>query len=410
MKVFYSWQSDTPTKVGHSFIREALDEAIKIITDEMSLDEAQRDAFQIDHDTKGVLGSPPVTDTILNKIIEADIFVADVTLTGHAFEKKRLINSNVAYELGYAHAQLSDQALLKVMNVHYGTPDYLPFDLQHRRWPVPFNLPPDATREQRRTEKKKLSKDLSKILRGYVGNLPSKTEYQPIPSSYNPAVYWEKNQILVDDSTLNKKLSYQNDIPLIYLHMWPDKNLEDLKGVQLSGQGMPTLYPLIRSSVRSRCRNKYGLISYNTHNEQDVTSSTQVFKNREIWGIDSYSVSKKLRGDKEFIPTQLVEEGIRKSLNNYLDCAKNTLNYTRVVHIRFGIVGAAGLSLAVPYDHFWEDTIGKIFEDLSITLSIDSEDEESITEALLTIYELIFDAAGQERPQNLYDFPKKYRG
>lgn len=51
MKVFYSWQSDTPAKVGRTFIRDALEAAIA----GLHLEDAVRP--EIDQDTKGVLGS-----------------------------------------------------------------------------------------------------------------------------------------------------------------------------------------------------------------------------------------------------------------------------------------------------------------------------------------------------------------
>jgi hypothetical protein len=84
MKVFYSWQSDTPAKVGRTFIREALEAAIA----GLELEDAERP--EIDRDTKGVLGSPVIADTIFRKIREARVVVADVTLTGHTPDGKSL--------------------------------------------------------------------------------------------------------------------------------------------------------------------------------------------------------------------------------------------------------------------------------------------------------------------------------
>src|SRR5215469_11748515 len=115
MKVFYSWQSDSSAKVGRTFIREALEAAIA----GLELEDARRP--EIDQDTKGVLGSPVIADTIFQKIREAKVVVADVTLTGHTPDGKSLCNSNVAIELGYALGIHGDAILLKVMNSHYGS-------------------------------------------------------------------------------------------------------------------------------------------------------------------------------------------------------------------------------------------------------------------------------------------------
>lgn len=101
----------------------------------MNLDEADRPS--VDQDTQGVLGSPAIAETIFEKIRTSDLVVVDVTLVGETPRGKRLINSNVAYELGYAHSCHGDQVLIAVMNTYYGTPGDLPFDMKHRRWPSP---------------------------------------------------------------------------------------------------------------------------------------------------------------------------------------------------------------------------------------------------------------------------------
>ena len=47
--MFYSWQSDTPPKVGRTFIRDALEATIA----GLQLEDAERP--EIDRDTKGVI-------------------------------------------------------------------------------------------------------------------------------------------------------------------------------------------------------------------------------------------------------------------------------------------------------------------------------------------------------------------
>ena len=162
LKIFYSWQSDTEPKANRMFIREALKAAIA----GLDLQEAERP--EIDQDTKGVLGSPVVADTIFKKIEAAAVVVADVTLTGSTPAGKRLCNSNVAIELGYALGIHGDEVLLKVMNVHYGPPQDLPFDLTHRRWPVQYDLAPDADHSHRKQAGDLLAQELRQILRQYL--------------------------------------------------------------------------------------------------------------------------------------------------------------------------------------------------------------------------------------------------
>jgi hypothetical protein len=157
-RVFYSWQSDTDARTNRSFIRSAL----KVAIDELDIEDADRP--EIDQDTSGVLGAPIIAETIFGKIRDASIFVADVTLTGSTDAGKRLCNSNVALELGYALGVLGDDVFINIMNTHYGPPEDLPFDLAHRRWPLQYTLKPDATKTERDEARNALSLRLSPII------------------------------------------------------------------------------------------------------------------------------------------------------------------------------------------------------------------------------------------------------
>src|SRR5437016_3034378 len=105
MKIFWSWQSDTPGKIGRFLIRDALKEAIEQLKQAPDIQEPIRDALHLDHDVKDVAGSPDLVRTILEKIEGSEVVIADVTLVGKvsAFDEfgeslsgKKLINSNVA--------------------------------------------------------------------------------------------------------------------------------------------------------------------------------------------------------------------------------------------------------------------------------------------------------------------------
>src|SRR5271166_3316347 len=154
MKVFWSWQSDTPGKIGRHFIRDALNAAIEQLKQTPDVQEPTeretRSAMHLDQDRKGISGSPDLARVILEKIEQSAVFVADVTPVGETSNEKqrtqpkKLINPNVAIELGYALHALSDRALLMVMNDQYGSRADLPFDLQSKAGPIMFSLPPDA--------------------------------------------------------------------------------------------------------------------------------------------------------------------------------------------------------------------------------------------------------------------------
>src|SRR5438876_805526 len=151
MKVFWSWQSDTLGKIGRHLVRDALTEAIAVLKQPNDIEEPSerdaREALHLDHDRKGVSGSPDLAATIFRKIDQTTVFVADVTLVGEAPSAsakageggaKELINSNVGIEYGYALHALGDTAILMIQNRHFGEREALPFDLKHKSGPIQY--------------------------------------------------------------------------------------------------------------------------------------------------------------------------------------------------------------------------------------------------------------------------------
>ena len=127
--IFYSWQSDLPSKENRNLIEDSLKRALKAI----HRDESEKVEPVLDRDTMGVSGSPDITDSIFAKITMSDIFVADVSLINSDSEGKMTSNPNVLLELGYAIAQLGWDRIILVQNTVYGGPELLPFDLRGRR-------------------------------------------------------------------------------------------------------------------------------------------------------------------------------------------------------------------------------------------------------------------------------------
>lgn len=69
MKIFWSWQSDTPGKIGRHFVRRALSRAIEELKETPEIEERSEipPGLHIDHDRKGVVGSPDLARLILPK-------------------------------------------------------------------------------------------------------------------------------------------------------------------------------------------------------------------------------------------------------------------------------------------------------------------------------------------------------
>src|SRR5208282_1709687 len=128
----------------------------------------------VDSDTQGVAGQPPIVETIFKKIDTASVFVADMTFVGKRIDGRSTPNPNVLIEYGWALKTLGHQRIIAVMNIAYGEPtnDNLPFDLQHVRRPIPYNLSETATPETKAKEKQKLATVLKAAIRASLETVP----------------------------------------------------------------------------------------------------------------------------------------------------------------------------------------------------------------------------------------------
>lgn len=400
MKVFYSWQSDTESKVNRAFIREALETAIE----GLGLEDAERP--EVDQDTKGVLGSPPIADTIFRKIREANVVVADVTLTGQTASGKRLCNSNVAIELGYALGVHGHEVLLKVMNTNYGPPQDLPFDLAHRRWPVQYNLSPDAGPADRRKVRDALVHELRQILNAYLAaNRAPADVFAPTPSTYNAAAYWQLGEGLVEVDTREGagSLAYAAEEPLVYLHIWPTERIPPLTSGILGDYSKSTMEPLCGGrNGWSWERNRHGVLTYATYKDSpQLASSTQVFRSGEVWGVNNYLLRDKEPRGQKYVPTVAYEQGLRSSLEIYLKAARDHFGYPARIMVESGLVNVADFKLAMS-NYFW----GPIYNDVIVQAEIDLDTPDTVKAALLKIYEQVFDSAGRPRPKSHNNFPQ----
>lgn len=208
-KVFYSWQSDLPKNETSSFIQKCINDAIK---------KASKAANGIeiiaDRDTKGLTGSPTIPQTILEKIDECEIFIADISLVNkykscavnrvelqvdtkendadspenenEEIEKgiKYTPNPNVLIELGYAIKRLGWSRIICFINTDYGRIEDLPFDIDHQRV-TDYSL--------KNSEITKVKKELSAIITYTILEfaekppLPKKGKAYHIIGSYNPS-------------------------------------------------------------------------------------------------------------------------------------------------------------------------------------------------------------------------------
>lgn len=172
MKIFWSWQSDTPGKVGRFLVRDALNDAIEKLKQAPDIQDAVRQDLHLDQDIQGATGSPDLARTIFDKIEKSEVVVADVTIVGKTEDSDGLVNSNVAIELGYALHACTDGRVVLVFNKHYGMYEDLPFDLRHKGGAVVFDLAPGADRKEIEAQRKTLCDDLVRKLTPFLQQPP----------------------------------------------------------------------------------------------------------------------------------------------------------------------------------------------------------------------------------------------
>ena len=129
-RVFFSWQSDR-TDVKKAIQRELDTVATKLKKEDINL--------IIDHDTRDRVGTQNIDVEVLQKILNCDIFIADITPVCKIFSKndasipaKLIPNPNVMYESGYALAHKGLSKMIFLASLQHGeTIAQLPFDINH---------------------------------------------------------------------------------------------------------------------------------------------------------------------------------------------------------------------------------------------------------------------------------------
>jgi hypothetical protein len=170
-KIFWSWQNDYAPNACRYFIRDALFAATDVAGKDLGLQDAERP--EVDQDTQNTPGMVDIIATILKKISQSAVFVADVTPVGSTDSGKALPNPNVLLELGWALNALGPDRIIAIINTASGfTPDDLPFDIRHRR-AMPYTLDENADSSTRAAAKKSLIANLTYAL---TANLASHIE------------------------------------------------------------------------------------------------------------------------------------------------------------------------------------------------------------------------------------------
>ena len=399
--VFYAWQSDRPPNINRNFIRKALDDAATRLTKDASIDAE----VIIDADTEGVVGTPPVTETILKKIANADIFLPDLTFVAKTESDKLIPNPNVMIEYGFALHALTFEAMMPVMNTHFGLPIDLPFDLGHVRHPTQYELSPNVADSERRAMREKFSTTLEGILRLMINHrlksARTDSAFVPWPPVRPPAFFFQPQEVLANfGNPGEQELRFKRN-RAIYLRLYPSYGDQPFVGITRAVQAAKRLMPLQRVLHSPSVQNRWGAINVDPHGD-GITSFTQVFESGELWGVSERPFRS---GGEPFLGAIAVEKDFTKPLENYRFVCQQELQLRPPFTIEFGATGLNGLHLVVPSVELSSgEYAGPMLKDnISYKAELQSFDWNEWQSALREFLIRLYDLAARDRSQVLTD-------
>ncbi|MBL8805550.1 MAG: hypothetical protein JNN22_01790 [Rhodospirillales bacterium] len=359
MKMFWSWQLDTPAVIGKRFIRDALDSAIKDLRNELTVEECERpDELHVDQDKQGIPGSPDIFPTILAKIEVSTIVIADVTSVGKSIREKKQINPNVAIELGYALKCLSDRKLIMIFNRHYGNFEDLPFDLRHKGGGVSFNLSPDASKEEIKTEAGQLKGALKVAIRDIIkeesalkkvttSNVAS--EFARLPAEFGISLPFGRATDFCQDIDTNKPVRPATG-SVTFVRIAPlrpqtkQSHVETLYAVRNNG-----LHPVGHHNFSNGSfgRSAIGAFSYwfNTDDRRDAQCFLLLTPDGEIWSA-RLGIENRISDFPVSIPGEAIQNFLPESLNQYASYLFKRIPDSSGFWVQAGFDGIKGVQLA----------------------------------------------------------------
>lgn len=412
--IFYSWQSDLPSGVNRSFIESALQQAIQQINKGLNVEDSQRlPDVELDKDTKGVTGSPPIVETIFKKISNAVAVVADVSYVGRTDAHRPVPNPNVLIEYGWALSELSHGSIVAVMNTAFGEPSWesLPFNMRHLRWPLTYCLGASDSAEQKKTARDELAKALAAALRPIVerrlANQPSEgTAFaDQTPATWSPSAFWGLNEPFARRTsawgTANLNV---HDGEHLYLRLIPSKPIGPLNPTDaVKILERTDLQPMSdQRSGRAVGRNRYGAyVAFEDKGE--LWMVTQLLKTGELWGIEALTIEKQIHMARSkvafgYVPCSAFERVFVSSLTNYLTFAKDVLKLERPLKYLAGLTRVQTFKMAVPQDRFGALFFGDFLENnIEYSGIIDTYDATPIR-TLRPFFDHVWRESGLERP------------
>lgn len=413
MKVFWSWQSDTPGRTGRHLVRDCLQAAIDALNRERAeaseIEEpAVRDTMELDHDRKGVKGSPGLADTIYAKIREAAVVVCDVTPVAELIagdgRTKKVTNPNVAIELGYAQGTRGDDRVLMVLNLAHGRHEDLAFDLRHKTGILAYSLPGDAESADITAEKKRFTALLVDALRPYAEE-PAEPAAAPAPfvraaSTSDSARWWAPGEVLGHHRGGTDLVGPTG--PLLYLRLMPTRAVPAIAGPDLRDHA--SRFTTFEGGFNLE-RNRYGIVLLRHVGGEDgdpveVWAATQLFETGEVWAVDAYHLrDERGRGPGwPYVPIGAVERQTYRMLRQTVGSMVEIFGTPLPIAMEFGMAPAVGFRLPLGNQN-WS---GECFDAaIRIEAQLIGLDDATIAAQTASLFVQFWGRFGEHRPADM---------
>jgi hypothetical protein len=419
MKVFWAWQSDHPREISRDVVRTALEAAIEHLKQEKKVFEApeeSRGELHLDHDTKGLTGSPDVARSILEKIQDCTVFVGDISIVGKAPDKpgnegvkpgRPLINSNVAIEYGFALRKLTDSAVIGVMNEAFGGPEDLPFDIIQKRWPIRYRLMEEATKAEIDAARQHLKAQFTTALKGFIGKPeaeePTFEEMQP---QIGKAFYFRSGETLGYCNQIGDDM-YMPFRDVLFMRLIPTKPLARPVSEKATLNNIYRYGAMGNQAGVIPIVNQYGAMCFSPAGAtNNVDALTQYFPNGEVWAINADIMRQGDRANERWYVLTSAEQAFLNALNCGCHYLKNVANAEWPIKVVAGVVGMKGRVLAITGTTL--GGYGKMMNDaVDLTMILRDDSKATQDKFLLQLFEKIFDQSGHARPKGLHGFPKE---
>ena len=418
-KIFYSWQSDLPNSTNRNFLENILKQSIKAVATDVGFAAAERDeGLELDKDTKGVPGTPPIVEAIFDKISNCAVFVPDLSFIGSTTDGRgRLLpNPNVLIEYGWALSTVGHSRIVPIMNTAYGevSMESLPFDMRHRRHPLTYSLADDATNEEKDQVKQVLIKQVSDAILLILqhGTTPTTSIapalHEPILSTTDPSTFLQEGETLLlfdsfRDTDRGLRLPENQHM---YLRIMPIHKAAPLPNAQRAKEllSVSSVRPLKNIYNRNYGRNRHGALVV-SHKANNIFGLTQLFLNNELWGIDCFSLDKEnlmqyMNIEFGYFPCIRVESTFISTLATYLPFYRDSLKLQPPIKLMAGMTGVKNYKMSMPsgihsnFDQFQGRVVN---ENIEFECTIDNLDATP-TSILRPFFEHVWEECGLNRP------------